>query len=81
MSLSNDTFSLSHGQTKIGGDFGSWLSSIVGRLQHLGDWWAERRIRNREMQELYSFSDRELWDVGLSRSDLLAIDKGTYRKE
>jgi uncharacterized protein YjiS (DUF1127 family) len=33
------------------------------------------------MQELYQSSDRELLDMGLSRSDLPEIAKGTYRRE
>jgi hypothetical protein len=30
---------------------------------------------------LYLFSERELWDVGLRRSDLPAIADGTYRRD
>jgi uncharacterized protein YjiS (DUF1127 family) len=78
MSISNNTYSLSGGQAKIAGDVGSWLSSALARLSVR---WAESRARNREMQELYRFSDRELWDIGLSRSDIVAIDKGTYRRD
>jgi uncharacterized protein YjiS (DUF1127 family) len=81
MSLSNNAYPLTGGRARSSADVGSWLSSMVARLSHLGTWWAERQIRNREMQELYRFSDRELWDVGLSRSDIMAIDKGTFRRE
>jgi uncharacterized protein YjiS (DUF1127 family) len=81
MNLSNDTYPISGGQAKIAGDVGTWLSSAFARLHKLGAWWAERRAKHNEMQELYAFSDRELWDVGLSRSDLMAIEKGTYRKD
>jgi uncharacterized protein YjiS (DUF1127 family) len=35
----------------------------------------------RQMQELYRSSDRELWDMGLSRSDLPEIARGTYRQD
>jgi uncharacterized protein YjiS (DUF1127 family) len=41
---------------------------------------AARRLRSRQMRELNAFSDRELWDVGLSRADFMAIEKGTYRR-
>jgi uncharacterized protein YjiS (DUF1127 family) len=43
--------------------------------------WAARRLRNQQMRELHSFSDRELWDVGLSRSDFMAIEQGAYTRD
>ena len=58
--------------------------AVIGecaRLDRLGSAWAARRKRARELRDLYRFSDRELWDVGLSRSDLPAIADGTYRRE
>jgi uncharacterized protein YjiS (DUF1127 family) len=58
-----------------------WLSWLHARLDNLGDAWAARRKRARELRDLHRFSDRELWDVGLSRSDLPAIANGTYRRE
>jgi uncharacterized protein YjiS (DUF1127 family) len=58
-----------------------WPSWLQGRLDHLGAAWAGRRKRSREVRDLYVFTDRELWDVGLSRSDLPAIANGTYRRE
>jgi uncharacterized protein YjiS (DUF1127 family) len=54
-----------------------WLSGLLHRLRAS---WAQRRAVERQMQELYRSSDRELWDMGLSRSDLREIAKGTYRK-
>ncbi len=42
---------------------------------------AERRRHRRELADLAQFSDRELWDVGLSRSDLMALDMGLYRRD
>jgi uncharacterized protein YjiS (DUF1127 family) len=77
MNLSNDTYPIAGGHAEIG----TWLSSIRARLNRLGTWWAERRATYHEMQELNAFSDRELWDVGLSRSDIMAIENGTYRRE
>jgi uncharacterized protein YjiS (DUF1127 family) len=56
---------------------GMWLSRLFHRLRASV---AERRVLERQMQELYRSSDRELWDMGLSRSDLPEIAKGTYRK-
>ena len=51
------------------------------RLQ--SDWarfsasWISRRQWRREIRQLQAFSDRELRDVGLSRSDLHAITKSS----
>jgi uncharacterized protein YjiS (DUF1127 family) len=36
-----------------------------------------RRQRSRDIQALAAFSDRELWDLGLGRSDLQAIINGS----
>jgi uncharacterized protein YjiS (DUF1127 family) len=81
MNLSNDTYGFSGGQAKSAGDVGSWLSATVARFQNLGAWLAVKRTRARELRELYRFSDRELWDLGLSRSDIPAIEKGTYSRD
>jgi uncharacterized protein YjiS (DUF1127 family) len=81
MNLSNNTYSLSEGRSKIAGGAGSWLVPTLARLGHLAAAWAARRARNRDLRELYRFSDRELWDVGLSRSDILAIARGTYSRD
>jgi uncharacterized protein YjiS (DUF1127 family) len=37
--------------------------------------------RDQEIQELAAFSDRDLWDLGLSRSDLMAISNGTFHRD
>ena len=42
---------------------------------------AERRRHRQEMADLSRFSDRELWDVGLSRSDLMSLELGVYRRD
>jgi uncharacterized protein YjiS (DUF1127 family) len=81
MNLSNDTYSIPNGQAKISGDLGTWISSTLARLHHFGTWWAARTKRNHEMRELARFSDRELWDIGLSRSDVRSIENGTYRRD
>jgi uncharacterized protein YjiS (DUF1127 family) len=38
---------------------------------------AARRLRSRQMRELNAFSDRELWDVGLSRADFMVRALGS----
>jgi uncharacterized protein YjiS (DUF1127 family) len=43
--------------------------------------WAARRHGARQAEVLHAFSDRELWDLGLSRSDIPGIIKGTYRRD
>jgi uncharacterized protein YjiS (DUF1127 family) len=53
---------------------GAWISRRVAAF-------ADRRRRAREMHDLAMFTDRDLWDVGLSRSDLMAIEKGIYRRD
>lgn len=52
----------------------SWFSRTVAAVQ-------AKRQRARELHDLAMFSDRDLWDVGLSRSDLMAIEKGVYRRD
>lgn len=42
---------------------------------------AEKRQRAREIEVLTSFSERELRDVGLSRSDMMALERGVYRRD
>jgi uncharacterized protein YjiS (DUF1127 family) len=37
--------------------------------------------RAREFQSLSDFSDRELWDIGISRSDVSGVINGTYRRD
>jgi uncharacterized protein YjiS (DUF1127 family) len=44
-------------------------------------YWQARRRRSRELNELFAFDERELRDLGLSRSDFVAIENGTYRRE
>lgn len=57
-------------------------------LQGLGTWlfrrlaaFSQRRRHAREMADLATYSDRELWDLGLSRSDLMSVERGTYRRD
>jgi uncharacterized protein YjiS (DUF1127 family) len=48
-------------------------------LRGIEGWIARRRSR-REAAALLAFSDRELRDLGLSRSDIPGIIDGTYRR-
>jgi uncharacterized protein YjiS (DUF1127 family) len=44
-------------------------------------YWQARRRRSRELNELFAFDERQLRDLGLSRSDFVSIENGTYRRE
>ena len=70
-------------QLVLGGrpNFANNVSRWPLRLSRLGAYWKGRRERARQIQELFGSSDRELWDMGLSRSDLREIVNGTYRRE
>jgi uncharacterized protein YjiS (DUF1127 family) len=57
------------------------LTSLSTKLLNLRARWADRRAHAREMQDLYRFSDRELWDIGISRSDFTAVENGTFRRD
>ena len=63
------------------GHTGGWLAPIAARLRALRARAAGRRAHARDMQALYRFSDRELWDLGISRSDFMAIENGTFRRD
>ena len=77
MGLSNNTYLVDNGRS-ANQPLGLWLSKRYRRLRAA---WTERRILARQMEELYRSSDRELWDMGLSRSDLPEIAKGTYQRD
>jgi uncharacterized protein YjiS (DUF1127 family) len=42
--------------------------------------WQARRRRARELRELFALDEHDLRDLGLSRSDFMAIRDGTYRR-
>ncbi|HEX2944260.1 MAG TPA: DUF1127 domain-containing protein [Rhodopila sp.] len=53
-------------------------------LAFVREWLEARSARRRfyrDAQQLDHFSDRELWDLGLSRSDISSIAHGTYRRD
>jgi len=81
MNLSQNTWFASRGQHPPLQDAGVWLSRLKAGLRSILAARAARRRRAQEMQTLYSFTDRELWDLGLGRSDLPGIMNGTYRRD
>jgi uncharacterized protein YjiS (DUF1127 family) len=81
MSLSDQARSLPDTQQKIASDLLRWLFRGHAVVRRLGDLWTARRQRARELDEVYRFTDRELADLGLTKSDLPAIEKGAYRRD
>ena len=52
-------------------------ASLMDRFQA---WRARRQERARIARELLTYTDRELFDLGISRADIPAIIDGTYRR-
>ncbi len=67
-------------------------SHVLDFVAHLGDadrprlgarfraWRQRRRERARIARELYGYTDRELFDLGIGRADIPAILDGTYKR-
>jgi uncharacterized protein YjiS (DUF1127 family) len=72
---------VAEGQPPLVHTASAWLARLQAGLGHLGASWAARRRRTREVQELATFSDRDLRDLGLARSDLRAISDGAYHRD
>ena len=66
--------SLAHGSCEPTHGLRAWLSRRFSL-------YLEKRRTARDMQDLAAFSDRDLWDLGLSRSDLMAVERGTYTRD
>ena len=81
MDLFEEARALSKGKQETVREAGVWLSWLQARLGRLDAAWTARRKRTREVRDLYLFTERELWDVGLSRFDVRAIADGTYRRD
>ena len=81
MSLSANAQLVSQNHQKTSSASPLSLSGIATTLKRIGTTWAVRRRRMRDMQALYTFSDRELWDIGLGRSDLPAIENGSFHRD
>lgn len=60
---------------------GGLFAFVSAKLQTARARWAEKRAHDRDMADLLRFSDRELWDIGISRSDFMAVDNGTFRRD
>ena len=81
MSRFNQAPALTHGQELIAGEARAHFARLRARLAGLGARWAARRRTARDLRQLDLCTDRELWDMGLTRSDFPAIIKGVYRRD
>ena len=81
MNISENMRLSAEGQMPIMRVAGAWRAWLQARLGRFGASWKARWQRARGIQELAAFSDRELWDLGLGRSDLQAIINGTYHRD
>jgi uncharacterized protein YjiS (DUF1127 family) len=57
------------------------LPGLIAGFDRLAARWHASRTRARELRELFAFDDHDLRDLGLSRSDFMALRDGTYRRE
>lgn len=66
--------SIAHGGIHPAHGLRTWFARRLAAI-------AARHRHAREMADLAKFSDRELWDLGLSRSDLMSVERGLYRRD
>jgi uncharacterized protein YjiS (DUF1127 family) len=53
---------------------------VASRRQQFGAWRAKRAYRSRIARELNTYTDRELFDLGIQRADIPAVLNGTFRR-
>lgn len=56
------------------------MPSLAGFTSRFNSWRARRADVARLSAELFSYSDRQLCDLGVSRSDIPAIAAGEWRR-
>jgi uncharacterized protein YjiS (DUF1127 family) len=54
-------------------------SSVQDGLARVAAWRVSRNRQSRLLRELSESTDRQLWDMGLSRADIPAVVRGAYR--
>lgn len=54
--------------------------AVAARRERFAEWRQVRARRARVARELHSYTDRELFDLGIQRADFPAILAGTYRR-
>ncbi len=81
MALSNNIWRISQSQQQSLPAANTWLSSLQAGLSRITSAWGIRRQQRRDGALLRTLSDRELWDLGLSRGDISRVVNGTYRRD
>lgn len=80
MNISENSLFFFVGKQQIARKISVWPFRLQARIGQIVALWVARRKQAREVQDLLNFSDRELWDIGLGRSDVQSIINGTYRR-
>ncbi len=57
-----------------------FTGAITERRARFAEWRAKRAYRARIARELNTYTDRELFDLGIQRADFAAILNGTFRR-
>jgi uncharacterized protein YjiS (DUF1127 family) len=60
----------------VHGSTNSWTEA----RQRFAAWRQKRASRARVARELASYTERELFDLGISRADIPAVINGTFRR-
>jgi len=68
-------------QDRIEAASGELWRSVQNGLARFAAWRADRRQQSRLLRELSESTDRQLWDMGLSRADIPAVVRGAYRRQ
>lgn len=60
------------------------LTNVKGAVQDMLRRWSQAQAKRREADQVYrelqAYSDRQLHDLGLDRSDIAAVASGTYMR-
>jgi uncharacterized protein YjiS (DUF1127 family) len=54
--------------------------AVAERRERFAAWRAKRAYRARIAMELNSYTDRELFDLGIQRADIPAVLNGTFKR-
>ena len=81
MNLSEETWLVAGQQQPEAGNTSVWLSHLATYFRGRIASWVERYRRMQDARILHGFSDRELRDLSLSRSDIMGIENGSFRRD
>ncbi len=56
------------------------LPGLIAGFDRVAARWQAHRRHARELRELFALDEHDLRDLGLSRSDFMAIRDGTYHR-